>query len=519
MLRSAIGSFEQRLMELLATMDIGFVIPPSDCSSNSMNSSAAGEKGQPPQPAQSGTFSALLKDVAQNLSDEQLPPVANPKDPIEPAPSAEVDDQTTGAVLSGIAGTSFVAVPEPPAAACPVASKAESLEGSTKIQLQSIESIPLPPQGVTVVALSDNRTVKTEPVPVDQPKPSTADSSIDSLPQLVPDLVRSGEPPARQEGPRTTDEVPIQNGRSVPVALTPVPLDQPSGNSTVPAKMPPSSLITDQEPSPVKEDQGGKIVLPTASVNAGTQSLDRLSAGIQPSAMVQEQGAQATTLPGQSLLVSMTGVSGGGEQDPFGTDAQGAGDGTFFRFGESGTPESVTRGNQSQFFNDQFASALQAQSPAPGEGSSVVTPAADRLKMTQAFLGEDHSAAMTSASGKVQSVHVELPSHDSTPLSVRISMTDQTVHTQFTTDQNDLGALLFARQEQLQQSLAKSGLELGQFQVHIDQRNQQESLPDRQSRRNDEAPEQQPASQDRNQQAQDRERPNHRSPRTLSLFA
>jgi hypothetical protein len=212
-------------------------------------------------------------------------------------------------------------------------------------------------------------------------------------------------------------------------------------------------------------------------------------------------------------------VSGGGEQDAFGTDAQEAGEGTFFRFGENGAPESVTRGNQSQFFNGQFTSALQAQSSAPGEGSSVVTPGADRLKMTQAFLGEDHSATMTSGSGKVQSVHVELPSHDSAPLSVRISMTDQMVHTQFTTDQNDIGALLFARQEQLQQSLARSGLELGQFQVHIDQRNQQEAAPDRQSRRNGEAPEQQPASQDRNQQAQDRERPNHRSPRALSLFA
>lgn len=98
-------------------------------------------------------------------------------------------------------------------------------------------------------------------------------------------------------------------------------------------------------------------------------------------------------------------------------------------------------------------------------------------------------------------------------------MTDQTVHTQFTTDRNDLGALLFMRQDQLQQNLAKSGLELGQFQVHIDQQGRQEALPDRQSRRNGGASEQQPASQDHNQQAQDRERPNHRSSRALSLFA
>jgi hypothetical protein len=148
-----------------------------------------------------------------------------------------------------------------------------------------------------------------------------------------------------------------------------------------------------------------------------------------------------------------------------------------------------------------------------------VTPAEDRLKMTQAFLGEDHLATVASASGKSQTVHVELPSHGSGPLSVRISMTDQMVHTQFTTDRNDLGALLFTRQDQLQQSLAKSGLELGQFQVHIDQRGQQEALPDRQPRRNGEAPEQQQASQDRNQHAQDREQPTPRPSRALSLFA
>jgi hypothetical protein len=500
-------------------MDIGLLISPADCSAVSTGSSAVSEKTLPLQSAQSGTFSALLKDVAQNLSDEQLPPFSNTDDPIEPVPSTEADGHPLGTALSDIAVSSYFAMQDLPAAASSGADKAESLEGSTKIQLQNVESTPLLPQGVTIVALTDVRSMRTEPTPVDPRMPRTNDSSIDSPPQPVLDLDRSGETSARQEGARTTDGVPIRNDRSVPVALASVPLDQPSGNLILPTKMPPGSLMTDQGPAPVMEDQSAKTVIPAASVNVGGQSLERLSAGVQPSAMVQAQGTQQTTLPGQSLSVPVIGVSEGGEQDPFGADAQGAGDGTFFRFGESVPSESVTRGNQSQPFNGQFTSAVQAQSLAPGEGASVVTPAADRLKMTQAFLSEDHSAAVTSASGKVQSVHVELPSHASGPLSVRISMTDQMVHTQFTTDRNDLGALLFARQDQLQQNLAKSGLELGQFQVHIDQRNQQESSPDRQPRRNGDAPEQQPASQDRNQQGQDRERQNHQPSRTLSLFA
>ena len=81
-------------------------------------------------------------------------------------------------------------------------------------------------------------------------------------------------------------------------------------------------------------------------------------------------------------------------------------------------------------------------------------------------------------------------------------MTDQMVHTQFTTDRNDLGALLLTRQDQLQHTLMKSGLELGQFQVHVDQQSRQEALPDRQSRRNSEGSEQQTTSQDHKHETQ-----------------
>jgi hypothetical protein len=481
-------------------MDIGLPISPAAGSVAPTSSSLLSENDQLQQSAERGTFSALLKSVAQSLSDEQHPPFSNADDSIEPAMLSEAGEHATGAALSGI-----------------VADKAEFLEGFTELHVQSTESIALLLQNLSAGAFSEDRTIRTEPVPVDLLK--TTDSSTDSLPLPVLDLDPSGETPARQEVPRATDEPSIRNGRSAPVALPPLPLEQLSGNSTLPTKTPPNSLITEQGSSPVVENQGATSIFPAASMNVVIQSLERPSTGMQPLVMAQEQGTHATTLLDQSLSVPVIGEGGGEEGNPFGTDAHGAGGGTFFRFGDSGAPESGARGNQSQLFGGQVTSALQVQPSPQGEGSSVVTPAADRLKMTQAFLGEDHSATVASASGKSQTVHVELPSHGSGPLSVRISMTDQMVNTQFTTDRNDLGALLFTRQDQLQQSLAKSGLELGQFQVHIDQRGQQEALPDRQSRRNGEAPEQQQASQDRNQHAQDREQPKPRPSRALSLFA
>ena len=204
------------------------------------------------------------------------------------------------------------------------------------------------------------------------------------------------------------------------------------------------------------------------------------------------------TAPLEPLAVSVTGVGSGREQDP---------------------QESLTRDNQPLFFSGQSILARQAQAQPQGASASAATTTGDRLTLAQAFLGENHSAAMTSASGKAQAVYLELPSPSSGPLSVRISMTDQTVHTQFTTDRNDLGALLLTRQDQLQHTLTKSGLELGQFQVHIDQRGQQDAAPDRQLRRNGDAPEHQPGSQNHNQDTRDREQPKHRSSSALSLFA
>jgi len=287
----------------------------------------------------------------------------------------------------------------------------------------------------------------------------------------------------------------------------------------LPSIPPPGSSVSGQTPVPLLEGQGEQNPLSAVSVKEVLYSLDRPSTEVQLSAKLQEQVIEEPALTGRPVSASVIGDSEGKGQNPFEADAQGAGEGAFFDYRETGAPESVIRDNQSSLFNSQFAPARQVQSTIDGERSSGVTPPTDQLKTAQAFLGEAPAVNVTSASGKAQTVHVELPSHDSGPLSVRIFMTDQTVHTQFTTDRNELGALLFTRQDQLQHNLAKSGLELGQFQVHVDQQGKQEAFPDRQSRRNGEALEQQTSSQGHNQEPQDQERPNHRPLRALSLFA
>ena len=90
------------------------------------------------------------------------------------------------------------------------------------------------------------------------------------------------------------------------------------------------------------EHQEARNVLAAAYANGGGQSLERPGTGIQPSAVIQEQEAEETTLLGQPLTVPVVGDSEGRGQDPFGADAQGTEGGAFFHEMDSGALELAT---------------------------------------------------------------------------------------------------------------------------------------------------------------------------------
>jgi Flagellar hook-length control protein FliK len=511
-----------RINGLSLTMDIEIRSPSADRSGASLNVSALSEKGQLQQPAQSGTFSATLKDAAQNISREKASEYSESDDPIEPIPSPDAEKQPVIAlVMEGtLAATSLA--PDLQVVSSPEAGHAARTQNVQRSSLPGVESVLPLSQNASQVEIQGAAAEGQKGAVSEAVSPTRADGFSGSVlqPTIVPG--QSGEAPAmtpKQTVSQTTGDSPVWSGRVAQADFSFGPINQPSSHSLAPSTLPQDSPISDQGTIPLMEHQEARNVLAAAYANGGGQSLERPGTGIQPSAVIQEQEAEETTLLGQPLTVPVVGDSEGRGQDPFGADAQGTEGGAFFHEMDSGASELATHETQSSFFNGQFASARQAQSSVNGERVSALSPPVDQLKTAQAPLGEAHVENITSASGKAQTVHLELPSHNSGPLSVRISMTDHTVHTQFTTDRNDLGAFLFMRQDQLQQNLAKSGLELGQFQVHIDQQGRQEALPDRQSRRNGGGFEQQPAPQDHHQQAQDRDRPAHRPSRALSLFA
>ena len=485
------------------------------------NSNALGEGGQLTQPAEGGAFAALFKRLAQNTSGEEISLPADSEDPTELTPLGNAQAQ---AILFSVIGGALASNPageDKPVDSSAETDRAESSQNAQHSFLQGFETISFVLQD-SPVQIHEGRATEQDSGMTQAALPTSTDLS--SHPALVPliDPAQSSEAPMvapKQIASQPTGESPIRHGRAASVDLAAVPLDLPPGSSALPSTPPPNSLIADQWPSPVMENQEARNFLPAASVNGGVQSHDRPSTGIQPSAIIQEQGAQGATLLGHSLSVPVIGESGGGEQDPFGADAHGEETGTLFHSKESGVQESVVRGSQPPLFIDQFTSARQTQPTLLGAGSPTVTSSSEQLKMTQAFLGEDHSATMTSAPGMAQTVHLNLPSHDSGPLSVRISMTDQTVHTQFTTDRSDLGQFLLTRQDQLQQNLTKSGLELGQFQVHIDQQGQQDGPAERQSRGQGEAREDNRPPHHAEQQDPDKKRQHARPIQALSVFA
>ncbi|MEO8338403.1 MAG: hypothetical protein ABI604_01650, partial [Nitrospirota bacterium] len=280
------------------------------------------------QPTPNRAFSAVLKDAAQNTYDEQRRPLSDTVDPVEPAPPTEAGDQATGATLSGIAVEAFSQVQDHHQAVSPVVDMLETVLSLTGYTAQSIESIPLSLQDQGADASHDESTLGHELLQAIPPEPRTMDSSIDSMLQPVIALDQSSETPAIQESSESLDVQSIRNGRGTAADLAPLSLEQPAGNLTL-STLPPGSLISDQGPSPVMENQGERNLLPALPVNGGVQSSDRPSPVAQLLTMAPEQGTQGTASLGQSLSVSVLGESGEGEQDLFGSDAQGEGEGTF----------------------------------------------------------------------------------------------------------------------------------------------------------------------------------------------
>ncbi len=82
------------------------------------------------------------------------------------------------------------------------------------------------------------------------------------------------------------------------------------------------------------------------------------------------------------------------------------------------------------------------------------------------------------AAKTVQAVQVNLDPDDLGRVRVRVVLADSTVHTHVTTESADLGQFLIGRRDQLESAFHASGLDMGQFKVHIDRQGSGQSAND-----------------------------------------
>jgi len=115
-------------------------------------------------------------------------------------------------------------------------------------------------------------------------------------------------------------------------------------------------------------------------------------------------------------------------------------------------------------------------------------------------------------------VQFDLAPSDFGQLRVRVVLSDQTIHTHMSTDHAELGQMLTSRQEQLSTQLSSAGLDLGRFQVQVDQGRTNQSGQEWQSQSQSGTSQQQ---RDSRQQDHSPETPVPSQKRTgmLSLFA
>jgi flagellar hook-length control protein FliK len=119
---------------------------------------------------------------------------------------------------------------------------------------------------------------------------------------------------------------------------------------------------------------------------------------------------------------------------------------------------------------------------------------------------------------RTQAVQFDLSPVDFGQLRVRVVLSDHTIHTHMSTDRAELGQMLTGQQEQLSTQLSTAGLDLGRFQVHVDQDRTNQSGQDWQSQAH-----QGPSQQRRDSRPQEspQDAPVPSAPRTgiLSYFA
>ncbi|MEQ1792371.1 MAG: flagellar hook-length control protein FliK [Nitrospiraceae bacterium] len=181
---------------------------------------------------------------------------------------------------------------------------------------------------------------------------------------------------------------------------------------------------------------------------------------------------------------------------------------------EVSSPIPESRMSESVEGGTQYSSYQQGQGGTPQNIKSAQASSVPVPPQTNPLSPDAEPAPVP----RTQAVQFDLSPVDFGQLRVRVVLSDHTIHTHMSTDRAELGQMLTGQQEQLSSQLSTAGLDLGRFQVHVDQDRTNQSGQDWQSQAH-----QGPSQQRRESRSQDspQEAPVPSAPRTgiLSYFA
>lgn len=384
-------------------------------------------------------------------------------------------------------------------AAQPTKGLADSLGSETLLGGLTGRNRPSVPDDA--VAASSQPLTESQPLPMGTDRVAPVVEQSDSSQPLAALQAQEAERSAPQQG------MPVVEQHKEAVVQTPVAVGQ--------------AAVTEQEPAkiaaPVTTPQSRQASEMVAAQPDRSQSQPVLGKGERS---LHQQNMPSESSEAQAAAALSGRMQGGGQGFNAESDGQRKEEGLkwFSRADLQSAEVSSRRPDPSSVepldAGRQDLSAAQGQGGTPSTIKSAPAPAVS-LSSQANRLGPDPEAAPVPATHTVQ---FDLAPADFGQLRVRLVLADQTVHTHLSTDRAELGQMLTNQQEQLSTQLSGAGLDLGRFQVQVDQERRNQSGQEWQSQAQGGTSQQQ---RDQRQQDRTQDAPVPAQARTgmLSLFA
>ena len=370
-------------------------------------------------------------------------------------PTSTVD--STQVVASSGTSTSDVDLPAV-ASKMPMSQPATqpTLSGARPVSSESrpgdpVDQHPAPVTGDTGATVSPS-TSEATPVLKQTDTPATSDEPFD---MGMPLIVQQGP---KAETSALNQSVPIKAQQEKEVSRAPVPSETitAQGHELVPQ----ATTMTTQPPR-----QNGEVVAEESDWSPEQQTPDKGELSLR------QQHREATSSEAQTAAAVSGRMPAEGQGFNPGSDGQTKDDGLKWlshidlqsvevssRAPQPTTSEPVDGVNQ-------YSSYQQAQGVAPSNlrpASASSVPAPPQTNQ----LSPDPEPTVVP---RTHAVQFDLAPSDFGQLRVRVVLSDHTIHTHMSTDHAELGHMLTGQQEQLSTRLTDAGLDMGRFQVQVDQ--------------------------------------------------